>query len=297
MKDSTRGAAEMTGAMLIAGTLGWCVVKSGQPVGDIVFWRCLFGAVTLFVVCAAMGLLRRGLMTWRQAGLAALGGVAIVANWLLLFAAYPKASISVVTAVYNTQPFMLVGLGAILFRERVTLAQLGWLALAFTGVVLIVQVKGGTGSDYLIGILLTLGAAFLYALAAIATKLLKGTPPHLIALIQVVVGVAMMLPFSHPARPMPAGAWAIMLTLGVVHTGVMYILLYSAIQKLPTSLVGALSFVYPVVAIIVDRLAFGHRLTVTQIVGAAAILLAALAMNQGWTFDKRAVAAPVIDKV
>ncbi|WP_148050484.1 EamA family transporter, partial [Pseudomonas protegens] len=56
-----------------------------------------------------------------------------------------------------------------------------------------------------------------------------------------------------------ATAWASLLTLGIVHTGVMYVLLYGAIQKLPTALTGALSFIYPIAAIFVDWLAFGHR--------------------------------------
>jgi drug/metabolite transporter (DMT)-like permease len=62
----------------------------------------------------------------------------------------------------------------------------------------------------------------------------------------------------------------------------MYVLLYGAIQKLPTSLTGALSFIYPIVAILVDWLAFGQKLEWLQWVGVAAILLAAAGMRQGW---------------
>lgn len=71
--------------------------------------------------------------------------------------------------------------------------------------------------------------------------------------------------------------------MGVVHTGLMYILLYGAIQRLPTTLTGALSFIYPVVAFGVDALAFGRRLEPGQILGAAAILLAAAGMMSAWT--------------
>jgi len=63
---------------------------------------------------------------------------------------------------------------------------------------------------------------------------------------------------------------------------VMYVLLYGAIQKLPTALTGALSFIYPIAAILVDWLAFGHRLELLQWIGVAAILLAAAGMQQGW---------------
>lgn len=284
--DRTRGAAEMTAAMTISGTIGWFVIQSGQGVIDVVFWRCLFGAGTLALVCLGLGFLRGGVITLRQAGLAAVGGVAIVLNWLLLFAAYPRASISIATAVYNTQPFMLVGFGVVFFAEKLTVARLLWLGLAFVGMVGIVQAKGGgvAGTDYLGGVLLALGAAFFYAVAAVVAKRLRGVPPHLIALIQVVVGIVMLAPLAHFSElPHEAGTWAILVTLGVVHTGLMYILLYGAIQRLPTSLTGALSFIYPVVAILVDLIAFGHRLQPTQVAGVAAILLAAAGMTLGWT--------------
>lgn len=297
MNNQVRGTVEMTAAMMISGTIGWFVVVSGQPVIDVVFWRCAIGAPVLLAVCAALGLLR-GTLTPRLLIFAALGGVAIVLNWLLLFAAYSRASIAIATAVYNTQPFILVGLGALFFAERLTLNKLLWLGLAFVGMLLIVQAKpsaGYLGSEHLVGILLALGAAFFYALAAIVAKHLKGTPPHLIALIQVCVGTLMLAPFANfEALPADAGTWSALLALGVLHTGLMYILLYGAIQKLPTHLVGALSFIYPVVAILVDYLAFDHHLQAIQLAGIAAILIAAAGMTLGWSLYKRTeVAAQV----
>lgn len=290
MSDRLRGTAEMSAAMIISGTIGWFVVVSGQSVSNVVLWRCIFGAATLLVVCAAMGLLRRDRLTWRILLLAALGGVAIVLNWLLLFASYAHASIAIATTVYNTQPFMLVALGALFFGERLTFAKIGWLALAFAGMLLIVQAKPGasyTGTDYLSGILLALGAAFFYALAAVAAKKLKGTPPHLIALVQVVVGILMLAPLADWSNlPTQPQGWLLLVTLGILHTGIMYILLYSAIQRLPTNLIGSLSFIYPIAAILVDRIAFGHQLHLTQMLGAGAILFAAAGMNLGWSLRR-----------
>ncbi|MBW9112353.1 DMT family transporter [Rhizobium cauense] len=281
------GSAQMTAAMLISGTIGWFVVMSGQPVSGVVFWRCLFGAVSLLVVCATMGLLRPGILTLKALGIAVFGGVAIVLNWLLLFEAYGHASISIATTVYNTQPFMLLALGALFLGEKITAAKLFWLTLAFAGMAAIVEAKPATAGQhegYGLGILLALGAAFFYALAALAAKWLKGTPPHLIALIQVATGVLMLLPtMSFSDLPTDGQSWSILVTMGVVHTGLMYVLLYGAIQKLPIHLTGALSFIYPVAAILVDRLAFGHALQPLQIAGAAVILIAAAGMNLGWT--------------
>ncbi|WP_339508237.1 DMT family transporter [Pseudomonas sp. RL_35y_Pfl2_P42] len=291
-----RGSIEMTAAMLISGTIGWFVLMSGQPVLDVVFWRCVFGAVTLLLICAAFGLLRPGIVTRATFLLAVLSGAAIVGNWVLLFASYSRASIAIGTAVYNVQPFMLVGLAALFLGEKITLQRLFWLGISFIGMLAIVSAhgqQGEGGDDYLIGIALALGAALLYAMAAMIIKRLTGTPPHLIALIQVCTGVLLLAPFAHFSElPQAPGAWASLLALGIVHTGLMYVLLYGAIQKLPTALTGALSFIYPIAAIFVDWFAFGHRLEVLQWGGVAAILLAAAGMQRGWGFKSRRLVTP-----
>ncbi|KRB58699.1 multidrug DMT transporter permease [Rhizobium sp. Root708] len=284
--DIRVGTIQMTAAMLISGTIGWFVVISGQPVSAVVFWRCLFGAVSLLAVCAAMGLLRPGMLSWRSFAIAVFGGVAIVLNWLLLFASYAHASISVATTVYNTQPFMLLALGVLFLGDKITVTKLFWLTLAFAGMAVIIEARpaGETGDGhYGLGIAMALGAAFFYALAALAAKWLRGTPPHLIALIQVTTGALMLLPLTDLSNlPSDAGTWSVLSTMGIVHTGVMYVLLYGAIQKLPIHLTGALSFIYPIAAIVVDRFAFGHALQPLQIAGAAIILVAAAGMNLGW---------------
>ncbi|MCU7238999.1 MULTISPECIES: DMT family transporter [Pseudomonas] len=294
-----RGSLEMIAAMLISGTIGWFVLVSGQPVLEVVFWRCVFGAGTLLLICAAMGFLKPGVLTRATFLLAVASGVAIVGNWVLLFASYSRASIAIGTAVYNVQPFMLVGLAALFLGEKITPAKLTWLSVAFLGMLAIVSAHGAgqaSGDEYLLGIALALGAAFLYAVAALIIKRLTGTPPHLIALIQVSTGVLLLAPWVKlGGLPGELPALGSLVTLGIVHTGLMYVLLYSAIQRLPTALTGALSFIYPIAAILVDWVAFDHRLAAVQWLGVGLILLAAAGMQQGWWFrpaSGRGVARP-----
>ena len=292
-KNLQRGSLEMVAAMLISGTIGWLVLLSGQAVLDVVFWRCVFGAATLLLICARMGFLRRGLLNSHTFALIVLSGVAIVANWVLLFASYSRASIAIGTAVYNVQPFILLGLAALFLGERITLHKLAWLAVSFVGMLAIVSAhhgQGESGSEYLLGIALALSAALMYAVAVLIIKRLRGIPPHLIALIQVSTGALLLAPVANFTElPVGTQAWGALLTLGVVHTGLMYVLLYGAIQKLPTALIGALSFIYPIAAIFVDWFAFGHRLQPLQWVGVAAILLAAAGIQLGWRAGGRRV--------
>lgn len=110
-----------------------------------------------------------------------------------------------------------------------------------------------------------------------------GQPPATVVFWRCAFGALAMAPFSGLARlPAEPLDWLLLATLGLVHTGVMSTLLYGAIQKIPTALVGALSFIYPAVAIVVDWAAFGHRLSLLQLLGTLAILGAAAGMNFGW---------------
>ncbi|MBP2261693.1 drug/metabolite transporter (DMT)-like permease [Pseudomonas sp. BP8] len=290
MSTQARGTVEMVTAMMISGTVGWFVIMSGQSPEAVVFWRCLFGALAMLVACLLLGVLRNTRLNAGQWLLMGLGGLALMLNWLLLFSAYQHASIAIATVVYHVQPFMLVGLGVLLFAERLSAAKIGWLLLAFAGLVLIVSAKGSEqmpGTDYLLGVCLALASALFYALAAIITKRLKAVPAHLIVLVQMLVGVMVLAPFMDFTVDAPAEtAWGYLVIIGVVHTGLMSTLLYSAIQKIPTVLVGALSFIYPIVAILVDWLAFAHPLGVLQVGGTAAILLAAAGMNFDWSLGR-----------
>jgi drug/metabolite transporter (DMT)-like permease len=278
----------MTTAMLIAGTVGWFVLQTGMPAISVVFWRCAFGAVAMLMACISGGLLRSRALTAKQAGMAALGGCALTASWILLFAAYSHASIAIATVTYHTQPFMLVALGALFFGEKLTAPKAGWLGVAFGGVLLIVigeQQPGGRASNDLAGIGLALTAAFFYALAAAMAKRLKEVQPRLIVLIQMIVGALLLMPFSAgPSGEPQWRVWGLLMAIGFVHTGLMSTLLYSAIQKISTAMVGVLSFIYPIVAILVDAWAFGHRLGLVQVGGAVAILAAVAGINFGWRF-------------
>ncbi|MDA3131449.1 DMT family transporter [Atlantibacter subterraneus] len=287
MRNIQSGVWQMSLAMLISGSIGAFVLLSGLPVMEVVFARCLIGGVTLllFIRLSREPLTRLSRLTLL---LMAAGGVAVVINWLLLFASYRHLSIGLSTVIYNTQPFMLV-LMSMLLGERVSSVKWAWLTLAFGGVVLVLssELSAAHQGNGLLGVAMALGAAFFYALTALITRQLRQVSPQQIALVQMVVGTLMLLPLvqiSFELRPMQ---WGILLTVGIVHTGIMYQLLYAAIQKLPTPLTGSLSFIYPLVAVVVDKQVFNHTLSLTQLAGGALILLAAAGNNLGWG-EKRA---------
>jgi len=284
-QDST-GSAELTLAMVLCGTVGVFVVESGASSFDVVFFRCLFGALSLGLYCHVRGLYKDSGFTPPRLALAALGGVFIVFDWVFLFKSYTLTSISVGTVVFHTHPFYVVLLGAWVFRERLTTNKLGWILVAFAGLLLVTGLTpaslNGHGS-YLAGIGYALLAALLYALATVIAKRLTGVRPHLIALVQTLVGIPLLLPFTDlPAAADLGPRWGWLVGLGVIHTCMMYILIYSSFQKLPTSKIAVLSFVYPAVAVIADYVVYGHHISPLQAAGVPLIAAAGLGTVLGW---------------
>ncbi|WP_112261825.1 DMT family transporter [Lentzea terrae] len=278
-----KGIIELTIAMVLSGTIGVFVFESGAQPFTVAFWRCVFGAIALGLYCWIRGFFGHTGFTRKTFLLALAGGVFLVYNWAFLFSAYSKTSISLATVVYHTQPFYVVLLGALVFKEKLSAVKLGWIAVAFVGVVLVTDITSVTVSgNYLLGIGEALLAALLYAFATIIAKQLKGIRPHLIALVQVAAGIVLLLPFVDFSGTASIGTgWAWLVGIGVIHTCVMYILLYSSYQQLPTSLIAVLSFIYPAVAIVVDMTVYGTRIHPLQIVGIVLICGASLANSLG----------------
>ncbi|MFF7974579.1 EamA family transporter [Streptomyces sp. NPDC007905] len=280
MTPEHKGTAQLTTAMMLSGTLGVFVVESGAPPFDVVFFRVLFGALALGGYVAARGRLRDHGFTRRTFALAVLGGVFIVFNWVLLFQSYENTSISVATVVYHMQPFYVVLLGALLFRERLTAAKVGWIAVAFAGLILVSGVTPADlsgGGAYLTGVGQALLAALLYGLSTLVTKRITGVRPHLIALVQVLVGIPLLLPFADFGAMSGTGAdWGWLVGLGLLHTGVMYVLMYAAYAQLPTSKIAVVAFVYPAVAMVMDWAVYGHHIGLVQALGVPLIVTASL---------------------
>jgi drug/metabolite transporter (DMT)-like permease len=76
--------------------------------------------------------------------------------------------------------------------------------------------------------------------------------------------------------------WFWLVGMGVLHTGLSYVLIYGALPKLSTPVIAVLLFVYPVTAIVVDALVYGRALSPPQLGGMALIVVASLGVNLGW---------------
>ncbi|MEJ2766127.1 DMT family transporter [Photobacterium sp. MCCC 1A19761] len=288
----------MVAAMMLSGTIGYFVIESGQSFWNVVFFRCLIGSLFLAAYVAATKQFRKEMITVSVLGVIIAGGVTLVGNWVLLFASFDYIPFSIATIAYHMQPMMLVLVSALLTRQLPGFNTMLGLIVAMIGLGLVVGIplddiwaviRGESKADGAVwGLLLALGAAFLYTITTLLTKQVSHVPASVIAVIQVFLGGLFLLPWvNFEQLPIEASSWGCLLFLGLVNTGFMYVIMYDAFQRLSTSLIAILSFIYPVTALFVDYLAFDHTITVLQGVGVILILLAICAVKFNWNMSFR----------
>lgn len=268
---------KMVSAMVLAGSIGIFVVESGEPALTVVFYRCLIGGIALLIYCLFANRSDFAQLTLRNILLMSLSGLTMTANWVLFFMAYSHASISMVTTVYHVYPFVLLFASAMVFREKINSSSVGWALCAFLGVAFVALGNGKGATMSVAGLGLTMTAMIFYAATLLITKHLSNVPASLLSLVQLLIGTVVLLPLTGVAGlRVPSEAWGLLLTIGVVHTGLLYVLLYGAVQSLETNRLAILSFLYPLTALIFDVVAYGVRPDGIQITGLALITFAVL---------------------
>lgn len=297
MPSATRTALlQLLLAEVLIGSVGVFVHESGQDAVTAVFFRCVFGSLFLLAWGAWRGQLR-GL--WGDRVLlraAAASGVLLVLNWVLLFAGMQRSSIGVATMVYHFFPFAMLAFAALFYGERTRGADVAWTALAFAGVVLSAdpqRVWRDADADYLLGIALTFGAALLAAASLMMARRISAQRPLAIVLVQCVVGAAMLAPFADMAAVAAPGAhWWWLAGLGLIHSGVCYVLMYSAYPRLPVGTLAVVAFVYPGVALLLDYLLYAQTLGLLQAGGLGLIVAGTLGVNLKWRMPRVRAAVP-----
>ena len=117
-----------------------------------------------------------------------------------------------------------------------------------------------------------------------ATRQLAAYAPAQIAGLQLTLGALVLAPFGTMATgDISLSAWEALLVIGLVHTGLVYNLMYGAFQRLSAASIASLSFIYPLVALVADLLVLDAHLAPLQWLGMA-LILASLAASQSRIF-------------
>lgn len=271
------------GALL--GTLGVFVEEAGASPLTAVWFRCTFGLLAMLAWGAAAGRLHELRLRGRLLGAALAAGVLVVFNWASFFAAIEYTSIGVATVVVHVQPVWVLLLGAWWWHEKVSPRQAAAVVVALLGLALASGVFDGdaTALDrrHLIGLLLCLVGSLSYAVVTLLAKAAQGAGSYAFTTWQCGVGAVLLAwwPWLNGWPPL-GPAWGWLVGLGVLHTGLAYVLLYAGMARLPTARIAVLQFVYPGAAVLVDLLVYGRTLSVVQTIGMLLMGLALWSTNR-----------------
>ena len=263
-------------SMTIFGTIGLLVRNIGLSSGEIALYRAVLAAVLigLFLLVTRQKLPLKAMK--KELPLLLLSGVAMGFNWILLFEAYKYTTISVATLSYYFAPVIVTVACPILFKEKMGKKQWLCFAMSTLGIVLITGVGTGDG-DHPAGILFALGAAVLYASAVILNKFIQGVEGLHRTLLQFLAASAVLLPYVLLTDGIHLGGmdgmgWASLLTVGLIHTGLAYCLYFTALGSVSGQKAAILSYVDPLVAVLISVTVLGEPLTLWQAVGGVLIL-------------------------
>jgi len=271
--------AYIIAAMLIFGSIGLFVRGIDLPSSEIALFRGIIGSTFLLL---SMALLKKK-FSWRtlrsNLTLLLLSGAAIGANWIFLFEAYKYTTISTATLCYYCAPVIVIMLSPLILKEKLSGLKVACVLASLLGMSFVAGVHNlsASGQNNLLGIAFGLTAAALYASVILMNKFLKGLSGIESSSTQLVIASVVLLPYVLLTEKISFSAFTgqtvlLILTVGIIHTGVAYLLYFSAMQKLPGQTIALFSYIDPITAILLSSLLLSEVMTPLQILGALLIL-------------------------
>ena len=278
--DNNGGKLRITITMIIFGTIG--VVRRYIPYSSamISFFRGFLAAVILLVLRLVSKReynkeeIRKNLLPL------VVSGAMIGINWILLFEAYRFTTIAVATISYYMAPVFTIIASTFLLREKLTARKAVCVAVALLGMVFVSGVIE-TGVSGIKGVLLALGAALLYSGDVIINKKVKGVDGIDRTIIQMAAAAVAVLPYWLLTDNLSAITFrfqdiALLLVACIVCTALPYSLYFSAIQVVRAQTAALLSYIDPIVAVLLSALFLKEKMSLLTLIGIVLVIGSAL---------------------
>ena len=277
MKRAINPRLMMIVSMAIFGTLGIFVRNIPVSSGELALYRAILAASLI----GCYLLLTRQKIPFakikKDVPLLLASGVAMGINWILLFQAYKYTTVSLATLSYYFAPVIVTVVCPILFKEKLTGRQIICFVMSTLGLVLITGIGDIGGSRDFVGILFGLGAAVFYATVILVNKFIKNVEGIHRTFLQFLAAIVTIFPYVLLTSGITVGSmnstgWVNLLIVGLVHTGLTYCMYFSSLKELPGQKAAILSYIDPLVAVIISVTVLGESMTLMQLVGGILIL-------------------------
>ena len=270
-------------SMLIFGTIG--IFRRYIPLSSafLAFARGILGGLFLLGFVRLKKKATGEKLASHDLRLLAFTGALIGINWMLLFEAFNYTTVAIATLCYYMQPTIVVLLSPFIFKEKLTAKKALCAAAAIIGMVLVSGVIGENSSQSgnFKGILLGLGAAVFYAAVVIMNKQLRGIDAYQKTTVQLLSAGIVMIPYLLLTRNFGSGGFSLpavilLFVVGIVHTGIAYVLYFGSMDGLKVQSIALLSYIDPVAALLLSALFLREPLSALNIIGAVLIIGSAI---------------------
>ena len=265
-------------SMAVFGTLGLFVRNISVTSGELALYRAILAILLVGSFIAVSGNKIPFREIKKEIPLLLLSGAAMGFNWILLFEAYKYTTVSAATLSYYFAPVIVTLVCPILFKEKMTAKKWICFAMSTLGIILITGIgDASSGKNHILGIAFGLGAACLYATVVLLNKFIKKVDGLHRTFLQFIAAVVVLIPYvgftsGITLNTLDTKGWVCLLTVGIVHTGINYCLYFSSLKELPGQEAAILSYIDPLVAVLISVLILGEQLTFTQMLGGLFIL-------------------------
>ena len=278
MKHNGRSRLMLMSAMAIFGTLAPFVRNIPVTSAELSLFRAVLAAslIGIFLLVTRQTIPIKSLK--KELILLMCSGASMAVNWILLFEAYKYTTVAIATLSYYFAPVLVTVASAFLFREKLGKKQIICFVMSTLGLIIVTGITNlGSGSNNAVGILFGLGAAVLYAVCILLNKAIKGVGGIQRTFLQFVAAIAVMVPYvafsgGVSLDSMTTLGWGCLLIVGLVHTGITYCLYFTAVERIPGQEVAILSYIDPLVAVVIGVVVLGEPLSLQQMIGGAMIL-------------------------
>lgn len=277
MKKVMNPRLMLIASMTIFGTLGIFVRNIPVSSGELALYRAILAALLIAVFLLVTKQRIPFANIKKEVPLLLASGVAMGINWILLFEAYKYTTVSVATLSYYFAPVIVTVVCPILFKEKLTGKQIVCFVMSTLGLVLITGIGDvGSGSDF-VGILFGLGAAVFYATVILLNKFIKNVEGIHRTFLQFLSAIVILIPYVIITSGVTLGnlngiGWVNLLIVGLIHTGVTYCMYFSSLKELPGQKAAILSYIDPLVAVMISVTILGESMTLWQVIGGILIL-------------------------
>lgn len=269
-------------SMFIFGTIGLFVRYIPLPTSVIALFRGIIGAV--FLVLFTKGRLNKHAIK-TQIKLLVLSGCFIGVEWVLFFEALRQTSVSIATLCYYMAPVFFLILSKLFFKAPINRQQYALVAVEIVGMFLVSGIfDSPLLSNQLLGIVLALLAAVFYACIVMCNQQLDSIEPIEKTVVQLVVASIVLIPYVlfSDSHHIPSLSWEAILLLvfvGVVHTGYAYMEYFGSVTKMASGSVAILSYIDPIVAIMLSAFVLNEKMTPLMWLGTGLILCVTLGVE------------------